>query len=162
MTCVAKSSAPPSVVHCQDCAFWFSFGKDAGSCRRYAPPPSQHVDDTGFWPETLAVNSCGEGIGKADPAAPEIVPCGDCAYWHRYSPDQGVIPLRRGDLPVEWWQEAGFCIRLAPRAEYQWQWRTVTRAHWRATHTTDHCGEGLRRAAEPSPAPPPETKSGDT
>ncbi len=140
---------PPLVVHCQDCAFWLSFGKEAGSCRRFAPPPSQHVDDTGFWPETLAVNSCGEGIVKTDPGVPGTVSCGDCAYWHRQNPDQGVIPLRRTDLPADWWRAAGFCTRHAPRAEYQSQWRTVTRAHWRATHVTDHCGEGARRVASP-------------
>ncbi len=137
------------VVHCKDCVFWHAFGEDVGSCRRYAPPPSQHVDDTGFWPETMAVNSCGEGILATDPRATRMVPCGECAYWFRYNPDQGVIPLRRGDLPADWWHAAGFCVRLAPRAEYQYQWRTVTRAHWRATHVSDHCGQGTARAVMP-------------
>ena len=145
-------ASPPAVVTCRDCAFWFSFGPDAGSCRRYAPPPSQHADDTGFWPETLATNACGEGIRKAAPGAPEAISCGDCVFWHRYNPDQGVLPLRRADLPAEWWRAAGFCIRRAPRAEYQWQWRTVTRAHWRATHISDQCGDAARRTAAPAPA----------
>jgi hypothetical protein len=148
----APNPPQPAIVRCQDCRFWHAFGRDVGSCRRYAPPPSQHADDTGFWPETLAVNACGEGVAKTAGDGAASVSCGDCAFWFRYNPDQGLIPLRRGDLPADWWRDAGYCIRLAPRAEYQWEWRSVTRAHWRATHVGDRCGEAVQRVSSAAPA----------
>ena len=137
-------SMPAPTINCNRCVFWSAFGEQSGTCRRYAPPPSQHVDDTGYWPETLALNRCAEAIAAADPEAPVQVRCADCAFWFRFNPEQGLFPERRGDLPMTWWRAAGFCIRHAPRAEYQ----SVVRTHWRATHGTNHCGEGVRRAPE--------------
>ncbi len=137
-----------SLVTCRTCVFWRSFGAAEplnGTCRRHAPMPGQHVDDTSYWPETVADDGCAEGVAAAKnpegsaPGRSAIVACLDCVFWFRRGSQQGLIPERRGDLPRSWWHDAAFCARNAPTPA-----SSVTRARWRATHASDGCGDGQR------------------
>lgn len=130
-----------SLVTCQACVFWKTFDRLSplnGLCRRHAPLPGQHVDDTSYWPETTAEDGCAEGIAAA--LAPEqtaVTACADCVFWFRRGGKEGLVPERRSDLPRRWWQEAAFCARHAPTPT-----SNVARARWRATHASDGCGDG--------------------
>lgn len=147
-----------SVVICRTCVFWKMFDRLQplnGTCHRHAPMPGLHVDDTSYWPETMADDGCAEGVaaGEAHAGSPPgdtrlagaaIVPCAECVFWFRRGGQQGLVPERRADLPRAWWHEAAYCARHAPAPE-----SNVTRARWRATHASDGCGDGQRNPAAP-------------
>jgi hypothetical protein len=129
--------------------FWKMFDRLQplnGTCHRHAPMPGLQVDDTSYWPETMADDGCAEGIAADQNSEPSaIVPCAECVFWFRRGGQEGLVPARRGDLPRAWWHEAAYCACRAPAPE-----SNVTRARWRATHASDGCGDGQR-----NPAPRP-------
>lgn len=130
-----------SLVTCRSCVFWKSFDPRAqlsGTCHRHAPMPSHLVDDTSYWPETLADDACAEGVAAASNLEQTAITlCRDCMFWFRRAGQHGLIPEHRGDLSRAWWQDAAYCARHAPMPESH-----VSRSHWRATHAADGCGDG--------------------
>ena len=123
---------------CHDCAFWTSGNHHNGLCRHSAPRPSEAVDQIAFWPETLAVDSCGEGAVRDD--APALLLCGDCMFWRRNGAGPGLYPLDRLGNPSGWWGAAAHCVRYAPGPSSS----AGQHGFWRVTHRDDGCAQGRR------------------
>lgn len=132
------------VVLCRDCRYWDRIGDMDGRCRKHAPPPTERADQIAHWPHTHPREGCGDGEPGEALAVPNL--CGDCVYWRRPNPRGGLYPQDRGDEPLEWWSEAGRCVRHAPLPSSD----MGVRGFWRATHRGDSCAEG-------KPRPPRET-----
>jgi hypothetical protein len=124
------------MIECGVCAYWVAFGPTTGKCHRHSPRPGTQVDDTSYWLETLNDDGCAEGVPREE-GKEVMIRCRDCAFWRRRKGDQGLFPKRRGDLPLSWWREAGFCARFAPDPG-----STTEIVVWRATHANDRCGDG--------------------
>lgn len=121
------------VTHCNACRFW-EHGVVEGACRRHAPAVSNKSYDIARWPETRALDGCGEGESSEGSDKGQV--CGTCAFWHR--PGNGIEPPRRNDRVQSWWSQAGMCRRYAPQPGGE----IGSHAYWRVTHTTDHCFDG--------------------
>ena len=129
-------------ANCGACAFWHKLREHDGLCCRHAPAPSDRPNEVSHWCQTRISQWCGEGV-----AAPPFSIgsyCATCLYWRR--PEQGLMPLDRGDLPMAWWYRAGICTRHAPHPVAE----PGPRAFWRATLDTDFCAEGEPRHAAPA------------
>ena len=130
----AEQILPASgLTHCNACRFW-EHGVVEGACRRHAPGTSDRSYEIARWPETRALDACGEG--ETADASEKGQVCRSCAFWHR--PGNGIDPPRRSDRLGTWWTEAGFCRRYAPRPGAD----IGTHAFWRATNAADHCFDG--------------------
>lgn len=121
------------LTHCNVCRFWEN-GVIEGACRRHAPATAERSYEIARWPETRALDGCGEG--ETVNASEKGQVCRSCAYWHR--PGNGIDPPRRSDRLGAWWTEAGFCRRYAPRPGSD----IGMHAFWRATNAADHCFDG--------------------
>lgn len=119
---------------CGSCRFWQHNDVRSGFCRRHAPAASDLATQVARWPETRAIDGCGEG--ESEGTAVDSRPCRKCAFWHR--PGVGIEPPHRGDHVATWWQEAGWCRRFAPTPGID----IGTHAFWRITHALDHCFDG--------------------
>ena len=128
------------VSSCSDCAFWQRVGPQTGNCRRRAPNPSDSVDQIAHWPMTSAHERCGDGVLRGE-AAPALVTCGACVFWQS-NPTGGLDPQNRRDARVEWWREAGHCVRHSPSPSSE----AGARGFWRASHERDCCAEGQARS----------------
>lgn len=125
-----------TLTPCADCRFFDRRGT-AGFCRRHAPATSVRAFEVARWPETRASDACGEGRPRQDDS-PDVPPCGECVFWYR--PGIGIDPAQRGDRQRAWWDEAGFCRRLAPHPGAD----IGHHAFWRVTHSDESCAEGRR------------------
>ena len=135
----AMTEASDLPADCARCAFWRRMREYEGACRRRAPDASVRAEEIAHWPQTHSRQGCGEGASARSPAPGAT--CGECVYWRH--PDGGLNPVDRGDMPMAWWVQAGHCARRAPRPVAE----AGARAFWRATHSSDSCGEGWPRAA---------------
>jgi hypothetical protein len=136
-----------SPASCAACAFWRRLRDTEGLCARHAPETSIRPEEPAHWPQTHSWQWCGEGVA----GEPRSIGarCADCIYWR--SPEGGLQPVNRGDMPMAWWAHAGICARHAPRPVRE----PGPRAFWRATHNTDFCAEGVAHSPdERSPAAP--------
>jgi len=130
-------TAEAVLTRCTACRFW-QRGQFEGLCRLHAPGAAAHPYDVARWPETRALEGCGEG----EPSPPEPgsekadQTCRACVFWER--PGVGIDPTQRGDHHLAWWRDAGFCRRRSPRPGVD----IGRHAYWYATHSTDHCFEG--------------------
>ena len=124
-------------LNCAACAFWRKLRETEGLCGRHAPEASTHPEEAAHWPMTNARQGCGEGVAAASLSIGAH--CGDCIYWR--SPDGGLNPVNRGDMPRAWWAKAGICARHAPQPISE----PGPRAFWRATQDTDFCADGSPR-----------------
>ena len=122
-----------NVTACADCSHFDRHGTD-GVCRRYAPQPCGEPFEVTRWPETRAVDGCGDGAPRS--ASDVRASCGTCRFWLR--PGIGIDPSQRGDHLRAWWQEAGYCRRHAPNPGVQ----IGHRAFWRVVHARESCAEG--------------------
>jgi hypothetical protein len=126
---------------CDHCAFWkITRPPLEGFCLRNAPRPCSASDGIAHWPTTHGRQGCGEFTATG--SHPKRVACGDCAFWHR--PELGLQPVDRGDKPASWWNQAGLCIRHAPRPVSD----PGPRAFWCATHQADSCADGRHAMAQ--------------
>lgn len=128
---------PSGTIACAGCGFWRRAGTTAGTCRRYAPAPGDSPAEVTHWPETEAVDGCGEGIAVAA-LAHALVACHDCRYWRQPAGGHGIHPVDQRDVRERWWQQAGYCARHAPRPSEA----PGHRGLWRATNAHDGCAEG--------------------
>ena len=122
-------------TQCNACRFWADNenGKE-GFCHRHAPRPSERSLQVARWPETRAMDGCGDGeVAHATRVPPT---CQHCIFWLR--PGQGIEPGLRGDHQASWWRGAGFCRRFAPYPGVD----SGAHAFWRITHDDDHCFDG--------------------
>ena len=131
----------PALTRCATCRFWQRHNVE-GICRRNAPRTIDRPYIAARWPETRAIDGCGEG--EPEPATnPDRTvahfTCLDCVFWDR--PGLGIEPTYRDDHQAAWWRAAGFCRRRAPLPGAD----VGTHGFWRATHATDYCFEGAPR-----------------
>ena len=127
------------VTLCSKCRHFDRRGMD-GVCRRHAPTPCGEPFEVARWPETRAIEGCGDGEpSDEDNRRPK---CGVCRFWFR--PGIGIDPSQRGDHQKVWWQEAGYCRRHAPRPGIE----IGHRAFWRVTHAAESCAEGRHALAD--------------
>ena len=126
------------LLSCADCCHFDRHGTD-GFCRRHAPTPSGAPFEVARWPETRAVDGCGDG-DRPSPANARPN-CGSCRFWFR--PGIGIDPSQRGDHLRAWWAEAGYCRRRAPFPGVEIGYR----AFWRVVHARDGCAEGSARTS---------------
>ena len=131
------------VTLCAACRHFDRTGTN-GFCRRHAPAVGDSPFEVARWPETRAIDGCGDGEPNGDRSSEQRLPCGDCIFWYR--PGIGIDPSQRGDHLRAWWQDAGYCRRLAPHPGVD----IGRRAFWRVTHRNDHCSEGRPGAGGPS------------
>ena len=131
------SAKPVALTMCDSCRFWQHGDTRSGFCRRHAPAASDRTTQVARWPETRAIDGCGEG--EMDAARADILHCRACVFWQR--PGVGIDPTHRGDHAGTWWQQAGWCRRFAPVPDIE----IGTRAFWRVTHEQDYCFDGSAR-----------------
>lgn len=126
-----------SLLRCQDCAFWESRNAQVGVCRASAPTQGKVIDEVAHWPETDALEGCGDGVAHhGNPK--QFVRCGGCAFWHQPHPGDGLQPLDRKDHASKWWEQAGHCRRHKPRPSS----KPGHRGFWRVVNESDGCTEG--------------------
>ena len=125
------------ITHCTECRHFDRHGTE-GLCRRHPPAASDRPFEVARWPETRAVDACGEGEPAASDHAVERLSCRHCLFWNR--PGVGIDPSQRGDHQKTWWQEAGHCRRNAPRPGVE----IGNHAFWRVTHASARCADGRR------------------
>jgi hypothetical protein len=119
---------------CAGCAHWAPLTTRDGACRRYAPRPRDAANEAAHWPRTHAMDVCGEWRDAARERT--RIQCGYCAFWKH--PAEGLHPENFADQAEDFWRQAGYCLRHAPKPSAA----PGQRAFWRATHRFDGCAEG--------------------
>ncbi len=127
-------------IGCGACAFWKETSRQDGTCLHNAPRPTERVDQIAHWPVTGRQDWCGEAAPHAADG-PRVVGCRECRYWMQHGDAAGLDPQDRLDRRMDWWRDAGHCVRHAPGSASS----PGLRGFWRATHGLDGCAEGRRR-----------------
>ncbi len=127
-------------ARCGDCAFWSRMDGQGGNCRLRAPRPASSANEIVHWPRTGQDDYCGEWQPR-NAAMPQLVLCKRCLYWSH--PENGLMPVDRGDQLSDWWAGAGHCLRFSPAPSST----PGNRAFWSATNESDACAQGKQRPA---------------
>ncbi len=70
--------------------------------------------------------------------------CAWCIHW--LQPEgQGIESDYRQELTRAWWEQNGYCMKLAPSSSADEDRKT----YWRATGAHDGCGDGERIPMQP-------------
>lgn len=121
---------------CAECVFRPS---ERGHCQRHAVSPGVETFEIARWPLVKPTDRCGAGAAIGDGTGPGVTNCGWCIHW--LQPDgQGIEPDYRQGLPNDWWEQSGYCTRLAPSPSTEEDRPT----YWRVTNAHDGCGDGER------------------
>lgn len=128
---------PPTLPKsCSDCVYRIS---KEGHCQRHAISPGVETFEIARWPLVRSTDRCGAGAAVGDGTGPCITQCGWCVHWLQPN-GQGVKPDYRSGLSKEWWEQSGYCTRMAPSPSTEENRRT----EWRVTNARDGCGDGVR------------------
>ena len=131
----------PGEPRCDKCVFWRHAEARDGLCRLLAPWAGDEPNAVAHWVRTKHEDFCGAFQAKEDANARRFVFCAQCRYWEHVP--GGIMPIDLADRLPAWWSRAGHCKRHPPRAATL----PGAKAHWRATHKSDGCYEGVERLA---------------
>ena len=135
--------AEPRVPLPQNCAACVYRPSERGFCQRHAPPTTIETFEIARWPLVKPTDRCGAGAATGDGSGPSVIGCAWCIHWMQ--PDgQGVEPDYRQGLSREWWEQSGYCTKLAPSPSAE-EGRPT---HWRVTNAHDGCGDGEPTSVE--------------
>lgn len=128
----------------QNCAACVFRPATSGLCQRHAPSPGTETFEIARWPLVKPTNRCGAGAAVGDGSGPALTTCAWCIHW--LQPEgQGVEPDYRQGLSLEWWEQSGYCTRLAPSPSTEENRPT----EWRVTNAHSGCGDGDRISTQP-------------
>lgn len=91
------------------------------------------------WALVKPTDQCGAGAAVGDGTGPSVTGCAWFIHW--LQPEgQRTEPDYRQGLPRDWWEQSGYCIKLAPLPSAEEDWKT----YWRVTGAHDGCDKGER------------------
>ena len=123
----------------QNCAACVYRPSELGFCQRNPPSPTSEAFEITRWPLVKPTDRCGAGAAVGDGTGPSVTGCAWCIHW--LQPEgQGIEPDYRQGLPRAWWEQSGYCTKLAPSPSAEEDRKT----YWRVTGAHDGCGEGER------------------
>ena len=127
----------PRVPLPQNCAACVYRLGERGLCQRHSPPPTTESFEVARWPLVRPTDRCGVGAAVGEGSGPSVTGCAWCIHW--LQPDgQGGEPDYRQGLSHDWWEQSGYCTKLAPSPSAEEDHKT----YWRVTNAHDGCGAG--------------------